>query len=122
MTTVFVGKSATVSWAASNRQMSYIKIDYEGEIVDTMNFTSGGFRENAAGPAGARITVRGPYPGALGLGPGDAVTVTHAVGGGTPSFAVPARVATFSLETDVKGVTQVAYNLESNGAFTLSGH
>ncbi len=119
--TFFAGKNASCVWNATAQTAEKFDLDFSSEVVDTTNFSSAGYQENVAGVFACRGSCDGPYNGSLGITQGELLTITWAVGGGGPSFALPMRNSSIKINTATHNqVARFAIALESSGVFTVT--
>src|SRR6185312_16571778 len=95
------GKSGYAALGNSNFAFSSWTADVQVDVLDITNFTSGGFKENIAGLAGAKITARGPYnSGAMAITAGSTYAMVLGMSASV-TFNTTARIETISVTTDV---------------------
>lgn len=117
----YEGKNGSVTWSAVSQPMDKFDLDFKAEVIDTTNFTSGGYQSNLAGVFSCSGSTEGPYNGSVGLTQGQSLTYTFATGGGGPSFALPMRSSSMKVSTATRNqVARFSTSLESNGSFAVT--
>lgn len=117
----YPGKNSSWTYSSVARPFDRISMSFAAEVIDTTNFTSGGYQTNAAGVMSCQASAEGPYNGTLGLSPGDSLAHVFNTGGGGPSFTVTFRVAEIRLDTATRNaVARASLSLVSNGSFTVT--
>lgn len=117
----YVGKVASTTWTAVSHPMEKFDLDFAAEVIDTTNFTSSGYQTNEAGVFSCSGSTEGPYNGTTGLTQGQAITVTFALGGGGPSFAIPMRVGSMRVSTATRNtVARFSASMQSNGVYAVT--
>ena len=116
----YSGKSGSVTIANVVRSLTDWSLDVKVNILDTTNFTSGGFDENIPGTRGAEISASGPYNGPSGLNLDNSATFILKVSSaaGSPAFTLNANISSIKIDTSVKDLAKISYSATSTGAFT----
>lgn len=121
----FPGYEASITIGGTAKPLDAFEISVNGNIIDTSNFTSGGWAENYQGLKDADITASGPYNGiASGAAASDAAGTSVAFvldfGGTGPTLTITARIETVKIGTQVRDVGKINYTAKSNGVPTLT--
>lgn len=117
----YSGKNASTTWSATAQPMEKFDLDFKAEIIDTTNFTSQGYQSNQDGIYSCDGSTDGPYNGSAGLTQGQLITITFAVGGGGPSFAMPMRQSNIRISTATRNqVARIALSMTSSGTFSVT--
>jgi hypothetical protein len=119
----YAGKSGSVSIGGGAAQsLTDWSIDVKSDAIETTNFTSTGYAEQAYGPKSCDISASGPYDGSAGgqPGTGDHVAFALNVGGGHAAFSCNALITSVKIDQSVKDVAKISYTATSTGEFTIT--
>jgi hypothetical protein len=114
------GKSADVVIGVTSYKFREWRATMRGDIIDTTNFGSSGYRENIAGLVGASITLRGLHDStAMAFTVGTSYTLILK-SSASVSYTVSARLETIETGTTVEGAVEAVLTFQSTGSFTAA--
>ena len=122
MPTIYAGKASSVNDGSVTQKFAEFTLTVDGDVVDTSNYTDGGFLSNIDGNNWATIDLSGPYnTGVMTYTRGATATWVFTVGGAV-AFSIPCRIKTWKVTSKYKGgdPTGLTLSLVSNGSFTAT--
>lgn len=114
------GKSADVVIGAQSYKFREWRAPMKTDIIDTTNFSSGGFRENIAGLTSSTVTLRGLHDSTLmAFTSGNSYTLILKSSAAV-TYTIIARLETLETGTTVEGAVEAILTFQSNGVFTAA--